>query len=164
MNSGRVVIARIRRARGNKGELAAESLAEDPTRFDRLSRVLIDGREHPVERFWWHADTLVMKLQGVDSISAAERFADKDVEIPAEERAPLPEGQYYVTDLLGCRLYDRGEPAGEVTGWQELPGGTLLEIGGREGFEVPYRLIDRVDLANRRLDATLPEGLRDLNR
>ena len=161
----RVTIATLRRPRGNKGELVATALTDHRDRFALLSRVFVGGKPLPLEKAWWHGEDLVLKFGGIDSISAAEPLAGFDVEIPREERVPLPPGEYYLSDLLGCAVYDGG-PAngaliGTVSGWEELPGQVVLEAGG---VEFPYRLISAVDLEARQITVTLPEGLRDLNR
>ncbi len=158
--SGLVTIATLTRPRGNKGELAALSQSSFPERFSQLTRVFVDGQPFPVESVWWHGDKLIFKFAGIDSISSAEPLSGKDVEIPAAERIPLPPGEYYLTDLVGLTVFDRGEEIGPVTGWQELPGQVLIEAGE---LEFPKQMIDSVDFAARRIEVTLPEGLRELN-
>ena len=156
----RVTIATLGRPRGNRGELMAYSQSSFPERFASLQRVFVGSREMTVESVWWHGDKLIFKFAGVDTIRAAEELAGLEVEIPASERVPLPAGEYYLTDLLGLEVYDRGERLGPVTGFQELPGQVLLEAGR---VEFPKVFIRRVDWAARRIDVELPEGLRDLN-
>jgi 16S rRNA processing protein RimM len=82
-----------------------------------------------------------------------------------EDRLPLEEGEYYLSDLVGCSLFDKGKPVGKVTGWQEAPGAVLLTVehDSRESL-VPFvkAICTEVDLPNRRINATLPEGLLDL--
>lgn len=155
-----IAIAALRRPRGIKGELVATPLSDFRDRFSELTRVFVGGKEMMVERTWWHNADIVFKFAGIDSMTDAQPLAGKDVEIPEEERVPLPEGEYYLSDLIGCQVFDRGELLGEVTDWQELPGQILLTAGG---VDFPFKLIQKVDLENRRIDAELPEGLRDLN-
>jgi 16S rRNA processing protein RimM len=160
-----VVIATLPGPRGNKGELKAESLSSRSERFAALHRVFAGDRELEVESTWWHGDALIFKFKGVDSISDAQELAGLDVEVPREERVPLDADEYFLSDLVGCEVLDQatGEPLGIVKGWQELPGQILLDVGS---FEAPFRreLFPVIDLAARRLFATLPDGLRDLNR
>jgi 16S rRNA processing protein RimM len=159
--SARAVVATLLRPRGNKGELAAISQSSHPDRFASLKRVFVGGEERALESAWWHGDKLILKFVGVDSISDAEPLSGLDVEIPIEERVPLPPGEYYLTDLVGFHLFNRGEPVGAVTGWSELPGQVLLEAGG---IDVPLAHVRQVDHEQKRIDADLPEGLVDLNR
>ncbi|MDX2178362.1 MAG: ribosome maturation factor RimM [Bryobacteraceae bacterium] len=153
-------IATLRRPRGVRGEIVATPLSDFPERFAKLNRVFAGERELEVERSWWHGADVVFKFRGIDSPEAARELNGLDIEIPVSERVPLPEGEYYLADLIGCVVYDRGERLGEVTGWQELPGQRLIEVGA---IEIPTRLLSKIDLAARRIDAELPEGLRELN-
>ncbi len=155
-----VSIAALRRPRGIKGELVATPLTDFPERFADLNRVYVGGKEFMVERTWWHGADIIFKFSGIDSMNDAQPLAGKDVEIPEEERVPLPEGEYYLSDLMGCEVFDRDQLMGKLTGWQELPGQILLTAGG---VDFPYKLVQKVDLENRRIDVDLPEGLRDLN-
>ena len=169
---GWVAIAVLTRPRGNRGEMIALSLSDSPGRFESLSRVFLfrDGEEnlgeYSVERAWWHDDRLVLKLSGVDSISAAEVLEGCEVRVPLSERAPLTEGSYYQSDLVGCDLIDMasGAPLGRVTGWEEYGGPKLMEIDG--DWLVPFtpEICPVVDLERRRVEVRLPEGLRELNR
>jgi len=86
--------------------------------------------------------------------------------VPASERFELPEGEYYYSDLVGCRMIDHGtgEAVGEVTGWVETGGPALLEINGGS-ILVPFAaaMLKSIDLAARRIEVDLPPGLKDLN-
>jgi 16S rRNA processing protein RimM len=161
-----VVIAQLTRPRGNKGELGALPLTDHPERYERLSAVHIAGSEYVVERVWYHKDRPVFKFQGIDSIGDAERLAGQDVSIPAGERFPLPEDEFYFADLIGCRVLDMssGQVIGAVTGWHELGGPVVLEVDGGRVL-VPYAkaILPEIDLAAREIRARLPEGLLDLN-
>ncbi len=157
----RVAIAALRRPRGIRGELVATSLSDFPERFSQLDRVWIGDRELEVANTWWHGDDLVFKFAGIDSIDAASELAGFDVEIPEDKRVALPPGACYPDMLVGFEVFAEGRSLGRVSGWQELPGQTLLEVGE---VEIPYGLVSRVDMTERRLEVALPEGLLDLNR
>jgi 16S rRNA processing protein RimM len=164
------------RARGNKGELRAVLLARDPSRFQSLSTVYVDGTPYELERVWYHKEQPVLKLRGVDSISEAERLAGKDVSIPAEQRLALPDGEYYFSDLVGCRMVEdaSGTPVGIVTGWQETGESVnnrpvLLEVDDGRGPEpllIPFAgsMLKKIDVAAREIRTELPAGLLELNR
>jgi len=156
----RVAIAHITRARGNKGEFAAIPLSDNP---ERVRRVFVNGTAYDVESAWRHADHVIFKLQGIDSIDAAEKLAGADVEIPMEERATLAEGEYFQTDLVGCAVVMRdGRRVGVVTGWQEYGGPPLLEVDSN-GAEVliPFAksICVEIDVPQRRIVIDPPDGL-----
>lgn len=121
-----------------------------------------------MERLWTHGGRLIFKFVGVDSISDAEKLEGFEVTIPAEERAVLPEGEYYQSDLVGCEVVDlvSGRSFGVVSGWQEHGGPALLEVRDSNGKEIliPFAraICKEIDPVARRIGVELPEGLDDL--
>lgn len=115
-----VALARILRARGNKGEVAVELLTDFPQRLKELKEVFLgdgatDGvrggepRRAGVKEFWIdrnHAGQAVYWFEGCASINEAEKFRGLDVLIPFEQRVVLPAGQYFVEDLVGCSVFE----------------------------------------------------------
>lgn len=154
-----ITIAQLIRPRGNKGELSAIPLSANP---ERVRRAFVNGREYTVENVWRHGDRVVFKFAGVDSISAAENLSGADVAIPREDRAVLPDGEYYLTDLIGCTVVTReGREIGIVEGWDEHGGPPLLQV---KDLSIPFArsICIEIDVAGRRIVVDLPEGLEDL--
>jgi 16S rRNA processing protein RimM len=122
-----VTLARIVRARGRKGEVAAEILTDFPERLTRLREVwLWDGagasRKTAVRGCWLHKRQAIFHFEGCDSISDAEKLAGLDVQVPLSERVALPGGSYYVTDLTGCEVFEEAKDAKEVEEAREKAG------------------------------------------
>jgi 16S rRNA processing protein RimM len=166
-NADWVAVAVLGRARGNRGELTAESLSSKPERFARLKEVRLvgDGTSYQVEQVWEHAGSLVFKFRGVDSITDAEKLRGAEVQIPKSERVELEPGEYFHSDLIGCEVRDRtsGREIGRVTSFAEYGGPSLLEIdGGR--MQVPFVKAICVDIrpAEKLILVDLPEGLENL--
>jgi len=193
-----VIIARILRARGNKGEVAAEILTDFPERLTRLREVFVgraDGKDEPrrlaLKSCWLsqnHRGQAVFHFAGVDSISEAEKFRGLDVLLPFEQRVTLPAGQYFVSDLIGCSVFETSawppvmssSPCslaeapvllGTVRDVQfpgeEISGTPLLEVetsGGDVLIPLAVDICTKIDTAARRIDVILADGLGDLNR
>jgi 16S rRNA processing protein RimM len=113
-----VIVARILRPRGNKGEVAAELLTDFPKRLTRMTEVFIgaSGRAQTDEprlialKSCWlsqnHKGQAVFHFEGCNSISEAEKFRGHDVFLPIEKRVTLGPGQYFVDDLIGCSVFE----------------------------------------------------------
>jgi 16S rRNA processing protein RimM len=156
--------------------LAAVSLSSGLERFRNLREVFLfdaQGAVRPaeIESVWQHRGLLIFKFRGVDSISEAERLKGAEMRVPRQERAPLAEGEYYQSDLIGCEVIERanGERLGTVTGWQECGGPALLEVkdgGAGEPMLIPFAraICTEIDLEARRILVDLPEGLKELSR
>ncbi len=164
MPDERVTVAGLKRARGIRGELIAIPLTMHPERLEELSAVVLmpSGRAITVEEVWWHAGQPVFKFEGIDTMTDAEPLVGQQVTIDRSERVPLAAGQYYFSDLVGCEVFEGGDSLGVVDDYLETGGQLLLEIGS---LMIPFvpEICHTVDVDKKRIDVTLPEGLRDLN-
>jgi 16S rRNA processing protein RimM len=172
-----VTLARILRPRGLRGEVAAEILTDFPERLPALREVWLDnGRGAPrriaVRKCWLspgRGGQAIFHFEGVDSVETAEPLRGFEVQVPLEQRARLDAGNYYVGDLIGCEVWERG--AGSAMGSVrdvQFPGGVpLLAVKTGDGevlVPLAAEFCTRIDVKAKRIDVTLPDGLRELNR
>lgn len=120
-----------------------------------------------VERVWQHSDRLVFKFQGVDTRNEAEALDGMEVCVPLEERPPLGQDEFYLSDFADFEVVDTaGSRIGRVTGWQDYGASPLLQVEGAAGSEflIPFvkGIWREVDLAGRKIVMDPPEGLLDL--
>lgn len=165
-------MARVVRAQGRRGEVVADLHTDFPERFaerKQVSALAPDGSRRPLqlEEFWLHKGRVVLKFAGVDSITDADALAGYEVQVPAAERAPLPEGTAYVSDLVGTALYDGAQLVGKISDVQTGSGAApllVVKIGNRE-LLVPFVMdfVTKLDLPGKRLDMALPAGLLELD-
>src|SRR6266436_7912762 len=109
-------MARILRARGNKGEVAAEILTDFPERLTELREVFVREadaesapRRVPVKSCWLsqnHRGQAVFHFEGFHSISEAEKLRGLELLLPIEQRITLPAGQYLVSHVIGCSVFE----------------------------------------------------------
>jgi 16S rRNA processing protein RimM len=187
-----ITLAHLLRPQGRKGELLAELLTDFPERFSERTRVFLAmpgfsgppsaAREIAVTNHWLpvgrNHGRIVLTLEGIDSISKAEELEGLDVLVPAQERIELEDDAEYIDDLIGCTVLDGDQPVGTVTG-VEFPttsdgarrlaeAAPLLTVEGPSGEEIliPYvqSFLISLDVAAKRIQMTLPDGLLDLNR
>ena len=167
-----ITLARVVKTQGRRGEVAAEIHSDIPGRLHAGMRIMglaEDGsrRELHIDDVWPHKSWLVLKFVGVDSISDAELLIGCELQLPAGERAKLEAGAAYVSDLVGCALFDRGHEVGVVSdvrfGAGEAP--LLVVRSGKNEHEIPYAqvFLERVDLEQKRIEMNLPEGLLEVN-
>ena len=190
-----VAVARILRARGNKGEVAAELLSDFPERLPEIKEMFLRAQSGArrgvrLREFWVqrnHPGKAVFHFQGIDSINDAEKLRGLEIQIPFEQRAVVPSGSFFVTDLIGCSVFEiaataspmRSSPCslaeaptllGKVRDvyfpGEGQPGTPLLAVDTSRG-EVLVPLAEdictMIEIAARRIEVKLPEGLRDLN-
>lgn len=163
------MLAALKRARGLRGEIFADSLGTRRERFVPGLPVFLfppggdEGKAVEIERAWYFQDRLVLKFAGIQSRTQAEEIERWEVRIPLEQRPVLPEGEYYLSDLVGCsvRRLD-GTEVGKVTGWQEAGPQVLLEVGE---LLIPLirEICTGIEVEKRRIVVSLPDGLEELN-
>ena len=191
-SDGWIKLAHLLRPQGRKGELLAELFTDFPERFDDRNRVFLakpgfagaetDARSMSVTSHWLpvgrNHGRIVLGFEGIDSIDKAEELAGLDVLIPEAERLELEDDAEYVSDLIGCVVYDNGIAVGTVMdvefpttadGTRRLEDAApLLSLHTEAGDEVliPYVQTFLVALApeQKRIDMVLPMGLVDVNR
>ncbi|HEX7285386.1 MAG TPA: ribosome maturation factor RimM [Candidatus Angelobacter sp.] len=167
-----VTIAKVIKPQGRRGEVAAALLTSFPERFaarERLYALSADGkqrRELHLEDHWFHKGQVVLKFAGVDEISQAEKLAGSEIQVPREERAALEGDSVYVSDLVGCVVFDTGREIGTIRDVQFGSGeAPLLVIKGAREHLVPLAAayIEKMALAEKRLEMKLPEGMLELD-
>jgi len=160
------------KTQGRRGEVAVEVHSDVPDRCQpglKLSALASEDtrRELEVEEVWSHKGLLILKFVGVDSISDAEELVRCELQVPHAERASLEDGWSYVSELVGCTVFDGDREVGTIADVQRGAGEASLLIVKSEGktYEIPYAsaYLRRVDLAQRRIEMQLPEGLLDVN-
>jgi 16S rRNA processing protein RimM len=124
-------------------------------------------RELQVEELWPHKSYLILKFAGIDSITDAESLLRCELQVPADQRAQLVPGWTYVSDLIGCTVFDGPREVGVVHDVQfgagEAP--LLLVKAGAKQFELPYAnaFLTNLDLEQKQIHMVLPEGLLEVN-
>jgi 16S rRNA processing protein RimM len=195
-----IVLAQILRPQGRKGEVLADLLTDFPGRFTTQPHVFLatpgfadpsataasttPPKPEPAEitSHWLpvgrNAGRIVLGFTGVSTIEQAQQLTGKQIVIPLSERVPLDPGAAYISDLIGCTVYDRGQPIGIVDSVQfpTSPDGSrrlddaapLLAIVSPEGDEmlIPFAnaFLLELDLPARAIRMSLPEDLTQINR
>jgi 16S rRNA processing protein RimM len=106
---------------GVAGEIKLYPLTDFPERLRRYRRLVLqlpDGsqREVLVRRARAHKNIWVLKLQDVNTPEQAEALRGAQAIVPAPLVEPLPEGHFYLHDVIGLRAVTAdGEELGTVT-------------------------------------------------
>jgi 16S rRNA processing protein RimM len=166
-----VVVGRIGRPHGVRGEATIEVRTDDPDARFRVGTAL---RTDPADRgpltvtgARWHREVLLLAFEGYDSREEVEALRDTLLEVPVAELPDLEDPDtYYDHQLVGlaAQLPD-GTPLGEVTAVRH-EGADLLVVRRADGGEllVPFvaAIVPAVDVAGGHVVVDPPEGLLDL--
>lgn len=168
-----IVVGRLGRPQGIKGELTVEVRTDDPDDRFAVGKVLqtappergpitIEGARRQGKYF-------VVQVEGVHDRNQAELLRDTLLLVDTADLPPLAEqDEYYDTQLIGLRaVLEDGTEVGDVTDVLHLPGGDTLVLQRPEGTEalVPFvrAIVPTVDLAGGTLTLTPPDGLLQLS-
>lgn len=163
-----VLVGRVRKPHGVRGEVLIEVLSDDPDRFRPGAEMIVSGptferRVLSMSAVRPHRGGLLVRFEGLedrDEVSAL-RGADLMVETGAVREAP--EGSYYYFDLIGRACHDRkAGDLGEVSAVHEDGGGLLLEIrDDSRTVLLPFvrEYLISIEPAGGPIEFDLPEGL-----
>jgi 16S rRNA processing protein RimM len=168
-----ITLALVIKTQGRRGEVAVEVHSDVPDRFQRGMKVWAMGKsgerqEVTIEDLWPHKSFLVLKFAGIETISGAETLKGAELQVPRGERAALEPGWTYLSDLIGCSVFDGEREVGEISdvifGAGEAP---LLVVTGaaKMPYEIPFAeaYLERVDIDRKQVRMRLPEGMLDVN-
>jgi len=167
--SDSILVGLIHKPHGLGGEVAVQALSDVEDRF-AVGSVLdlavpgVARRSVRVRSSRPHGRSLLVAFDGVVDREGAELLRGGRLEIDRSLVPPAPDGEYYHVDLVGCRCFAAdGSELGVVGRVLEDGGGEILGIDDGHGQEllVPFvhSYLERVDVAARRIDLNLPEGL-----
>jgi len=163
-----LVVARIGRAHGIRGEVTIELRTDNPAeRFD-VGRIFKTEPERfaplKIASIRNHNGTLLLSFEGREDRNAVEELrnvlliADVDIPIPSPK-----DDEFHATLLIGCRVFtEDGLELGEVVDILQLPTQDTLVVK-RDGKEilVPFvkKHVPDVDVKEKRIVVREMEGL-----
>ena len=109
---GKIKIGTIVNAVGLKGEIKVYNFSENPDRYEKLEEIylLIDGDHKPyrIEKVRYKGSTVILKLVGIDDRNESETMKNIDIYMDEDDLEELPEGVYYVKDMIGMDVVSEG--------------------------------------------------------
>lgn len=113
-----LVVGRLRRPHGLRGELIMEVLTDFPERLRPGIRVMVgdERRQLRLRTVRSNDTTLLVSFKDLETPEAAAELRNQLVYVRAEDRPPLPEGEYYHHQLIGLRVVDEiGKHIGDLS-------------------------------------------------
>ncbi len=168
MESIEIVVGKVGRAHGLRGDVTIDVRTDEPERrFAPQTAFATPRGELTVQSTRWHGQRLLARFAEVVDRTAAEalRGVELRVEMPVDERPVDPE-EFYDHQLVGLAVQtDAGDGVGEVAEVLHLPAQDVLVVRreGRDQSLIPFvkEIVPTVDLAANRLVVTDQPGLLD---
>ena len=167
-----IVIARIVKARGIRGEVSCVIQTDFPERFSTLESVTVwlpDGSRPKlrVEDCWFHNDRVILKFENYDSMTAAQELTGGRLVISDTNPDLLEDGQFFEHQVVGSDVVTSdGQLIGRVKSVMRTGGTDVLVLATDEGPErmIPFadEICTDVDVSAKRITVDPPKGLLDL--
>lgn len=101
-----IVCARVSNTHGFRGTVKVIPLCDYPEVIEEIGYLITsDGRERRILSLSYHKDVLLVTLEGIDSMEAAEKFKMTDLYARRED-IPMDEGAFFIEDLIGLEVFD----------------------------------------------------------
>ena len=158
------LIGKIVNTQGVHGEMRVIPTTDDITRFELLDSVFIDEKEYEIERVRYHKQFVLLKLKGIDDMTAAERYKTKEVRIPEDWALPCEEDEYYIKDLYGMKVVDEdNNEIGKIKDVIFTGANDVYIVKPKTGKDILIPAIKdcvlKVDVAEKTMHIHLMEGL-----
>lgn len=172
-----VPVATNLRLRGVDGRMTASLVRGGIDQLEGRREVLVgraggDANLREIETYETYGHKVVIKFRGVDSAAEAALLEGLDILMPCNGLVDLPEGAYYIFELVGMQVRTlEGRDLGVVRRVMETGGAPLLVVertesmpqSGREMLIPAARSIcTRIDRRARTITVDPPEGLLEL--
>ena len=167
----RLEVGKIVNTHGLRGEVKIVPWTNTPDVFEDIEHVYDKkGREeikYELKNVKYQKNNIIVKFKNLDDISEAELLKNAVVLTDRDQLGELPEGEYYITDLIGCEVIsEAGEVYGKLT--DVLPTGSndvyVVKREGKRDLLIPVidGVVLDVDTDNKKIKVSLLEGLEEL--
>ena len=161
-------LGQIVNTKGLKGEVKINSFTEDNTKFERISKVFIKRKEnlkeYEIEKVGYNKNQVIIKFKNINTVEEAETLRNSYIVVDREIFGKLPEGVYYIADLIGLEVYtENNEYLGKVDDIFNTGSNDIYvvkdDLGKQKLLPGIDEVIKKIDLEEGKIIVNLIEGL-----
>ena len=144
---------------GLHGEVKVLCWLDDPEMLCEFDRCRIAGKEYEMEQVRVQKTCNLVKLQGIDTVEAAQLLRGKALELYRED---IDEEVIFAAELIGMEVFSEGQKIGKITEVLDYPGNSVYVVKGEHEYMIPAvkAFILNTDVEGNRMDVKLIEGMR----
>ena len=163
----KIKIGKIVNTVGLKGEVKVYNYSDSIEIYETIESIYVEDRLTVIENVRAQKNMVILKLEGADDRNAAEALRVKELYITEDDLPELPEGQYYVRDLIGMSVTEEdGNLLGHVTDVLQNTAQDIFEVESENGKKLLIPKVDQfvldIDAEKREITVRLIEGMMDL--
>lgn len=161
-------LGQIVNVKGLKGEVKVNSFTDDNTKFERIPKVFIKQKnnltELEIEKVGYSKNQVIIKFKNINTIEEAEKLRNSYIVVNREIFGELPEGVYYIADLIGLDVYtESDEYLGKVDDIFSTGSNDVYvvkdELGKQKLLPGIDEVIRKIDLESGKIIVNLIKGL-----
>lgn len=159
-----LVVGKLRRSHGVKGEMSMEILTDFPQRLRRHRTVYVGEKHEPlvIDSVRRQDQAMLIAFEGLEDCDVVARLRNQLVYVQASELPALPEGEYYYHQLIDLSVVDeQGRELGVLTEILETGANDVYVVTGADGKELLLPVLENVvlgvDLEKRQIRVRPPE-------
>lgn len=122
---------------GVHGEVKILPWADGPEFLTLFDRVYLGGKEYAVTSSRVQKTCVLVKLQGVDTVEAAQALRNAVVWVNRAD-VELEEGTWFIADLVGLKVLCDDRELGVVKEVLTLPGNDVFVVAGEKEYMIPH--------------------------
>jgi 16S rRNA processing protein RimM len=163
-NEPNIVIGEITTTFGNKGEVKVRVDTDFPEHFAKLGEICLgetpaDSRTFKIQRLRHHKGAVILKLDGVNDMTAAEGLRGMKIRITDADLMPLGKDEYYIHDIIGMDVVTTdGEHLGKISEVLRSPGNDVY-VTDRAMIPAVKEFVVSIDPQEQKIIVRNVEGL-----
>ena len=144
---------------GVRGEVKVYCWLDDPEMLCEFDRCRISGKEYNLEQVRVQKSCNLVKLEGVETMEAAQLLRGKVLELYRED---IDDEVIFADELKGIEVFVDGQTIGKVVDVLDYPGNSVYVVKGTYEYMIPAvsQFILSTDLNANRMEVRLLEGMR----
>ena len=144
---------------GIRGEMKVLPWLDSPEDLCDFDRCRICGREYTIESCRVQKTCNLLKLEGIDTMEAAQAMRGKTVELYRED---IDDSVIFAAELIGMEVCCDGQTIGNISEVLDYPGNSVYVVKGDHEYMIPAvkQFILSTDLAANLMQVKLIEGMR----
>lgn len=155
---------------GVRGEVKVFPTTDDPARFKKLKKVILDTKnghmELEIQGVKFFKNQVILKFKGYDNINDIEKYKGMDLLVSREDAVPLEENENFIVDLIDMTVVkDTGEVLGTLTDVMQTGANDVYVVETPQKKEILLPAIRDcildVNVEEKRMLVHVPEGLLD---
>lgn len=152
----KIVIGKVIKPQGIKGEIKVDISAADKELASGLKEIFLDDVCYKVTSVKNLVNGVFFKLDGVNDRNQAELLRGKKVSFDRGNMPKLQKGRYLVADIIGCEVFSSGKLLGKITDILQYGAADVYVVEGCDGnanfmFPCLKTVLENVDVSSKKI-------------